>query len=137
MNEYEVSHCMPCATEFVALREKVGWGDTYLEMVEVSLKNSLFHVTVRKNSALVAMGRVIGDGAMFFYVQDVVVDPDCQGQGLGKLIMEHIERYLANTAQKGATIGLLASQGKELFYEKYGYVARNGEQLGLGMCKFV
>mgnify|MGYP000639522626 CR=1 FL=1 len=74
---------------------------------------------------------------MFFYVQDVVVDPQYQGNGLGNLLMEQIEAYLSKSAKKGATIGLLASQGKEPFYEKFGYTVRNGESFGLGMCKFV
>ena len=137
MSDYVVGFEQPNVEEFIALRRKIGWGDTQYEMANISLDNSLFHVTVRDNAQLIAMGRVIGDGAMFFYVQDVVVDPGYQGKGLGKLLMQHIESYLASVAEKGTTIGLLASQGKEAFYKRYGYVGRDGEALGLGMCKFV
>lgn len=106
-------------------------------MVQRSLENSLFHVTVRSKSQLIGMGRVIGDGVMFFYVQDVVVDPDFQNQGLGDALMQEIEQYLSLNAKAGSTIALLSAQGKELFYSRYGYIERSGFPLGKGMCKFI
>lgn len=137
MPQFNVNYSPPNVNEFVALRKSIGWGDTCHDMARDSLNNSLFHVTIRDGNELVAMGRIVGDGAMFFYVQDVVVAPGYQGHGLGKLVMEHIESYLATVVRKGATVGLLASKGKEGFYQRFGYCARNGENLGLGMCKFV
>ena len=74
---------------------------------------------------------------MFFYIQDLVVIRDYQGQGLGEVLMQNIENYLRETAQKGATIGLFAAKGKESFYSRFGYQSRTGDNLGLGMCKFV
>ena len=83
------------------------------------------------------MGRVVGDGAMYFYIQDVIVTPTHQGQGLGHQIMLNIEEYLQSAAAQGATVGLLAAKGKEPFYQRYGYVSRPNTLLGNGMCKFV
>jgi predicted N-acetyltransferase YhbS len=74
---------------------------------------------------------------MYFYLQDVVVDPSYQGQGIGDNLMHEIETYLAKTARKGATIGLLAAKGKESFYRRFGYQQRPNDTLGNGMCKFV
>ena len=83
------------------------------------------------------MGRVVGDGVMYFYIQDVVVDPDYQHQGLGAVLMEKIESYLSRSANKGAMIGLFAVQGKEAFYAKFDYLQRPSGTLGHGMCKFL
>ena len=124
----------PSASE---LRAKVGWDDTNLNMAQCSLDNSLFHVTARVSSKCIGMGRVIGDGVMFFYVQDLVVHPDFQQQGIGDALMLEIEKYLNVAAKKGSTIALLSAQGKEGFYSRYGYLERSGEPLGKGMCKFV
>jgi len=135
--EYAVTHLSPEVNEFAGLREKIGWGQTNLEMARTSLANSLFHVSIRHQEVLIAMGRVVGDGAMFFYIQDVIVDPDYQKQGLGHIIMENIETYLQQATQKGSTVGLLAARGKEAFYRRYGYLDRSGDDLGLGMCKFL
>jgi GNAT superfamily N-acetyltransferase len=83
------------------------------------------------------MGRIVGDGAMYFYIQDVIVDPSYQGTGVGSILMDHIEHYLSIAAQKGSTVGLLAAKGKEDFYIRYDYMLRPSNTLGSGMCKFV
>lgn len=137
-----IKHESPSVKNFIALRESIGWGIAD-ELAATSLKNSLFHVTIYHQDKtalteqLVAMGRVVGDGAMYFYIQDVIVSTNFQGQGLGRLVMNEIEVYLAKAARKGATIGLLAAKGKEAFYQKYDYQLRPNQFLGHGMCRFV
>lgn len=126
----------PSIDDFVSLRAKVGWQSGSLAMVDTSLKNSLFHVTVYEKDKLIGMGRVIGDSAMYFYIQDVVVDPKYQNLGIGAALMEQIENYLAGAAKQGATVGLLAAKGKEAFYQRYSYIERPNTSLGKGMCKF-
>jgi GNAT superfamily N-acetyltransferase len=135
--DVEIKNLKPTPEEFAELRAQVGWGNTDLKMAAVGLEQSLFHVTARMGSKLVGMGRVVGDGAMFFYVQDVVVVPKYQGKGIGNLLMEQIENYLSKSASEGSTIGLLSAQGKEPFYSRYGYSQRTGAPLGYGMCKFL
>ena len=127
----------PSVEDFLTLRTKVGWGDLDVNIAEKSLKNSLFHVIIRNDGQLVGMGRVVGDGAMYFYIQDVVVDPSYQKQGIGAALMAKIEDYLSNATNQGSTIGLLAAQGKEDFYSRYGYTLRPNSSLGHGMCKFI
>jgi len=134
---FNLKFSSPSIDEFVSLRAKVGWQTGSLPMVETSLNNSLFHVTVYDKAQLIGMGRVIGDGAMYFYVQDVVVDPQYQNLGIGAALMEQIEIYLAVTAKQGSTIGLLAAKGKEAFYQRYNYIERPNTSLGKGMCKFL
>lgn len=128
---------MPSAQEYIDLRVLVGWDKVDIPLATTGLKNSLFHVTVRDESELIGMARVVGDGALFFYIQDVVVHPAYQKQGIGRLLMEQVEQYLAKHALQGATIGLLSAQCKEPFYQQYGYLKRTGSPLGFGMCKFV
>lgn len=134
--QFHLTFLSPSIDEFISLRAKVSWQVGSLAMVEASLKNSLFHVTVYEKTKLIGMGRVIGDNAMYFYIQDVVVDPQYQKLGIGAAIMEQIETYLATAAKQGATIGLLAAKGKETFYQRYSYIERPNASLGKGMCKF-
>lgn len=135
--DYRIDVKQPTSTEFSELRAKVGWGITNIAMAQSSLDNSLFHVTAHVGPKLIGMGRVIGDGFMFFYIQDVVIDPYFQKLGVGNALMQEIEQYLSMTAKKGATIALLSAQGKEDFYSRYGYSERTGDPLGKGMCKFI
>ncbi|WP_085299385.1 GNAT family N-acetyltransferase [Cognaticolwellia mytili] len=137
LSKFTIKHDSPTAAAFIDLRMAIGWGGSDVAMVEASLANSLFHVTIYQENKLIAMGRVVGDGAMYFYVQDVVVGPHYQGQGIGNSLMNEIEGYLSQTAKSGATIGLLAAKGKEGFYQHFGYQQRPSDTLGNGMCKFI
>lgn len=132
-----LSHSSPLPEEFSALRKSVDWGETHPKVAIQALDNSLFHVVARQKEQLIGMGRVVGDGALFFYIQDLVVHPDFQHQGVGKALMKHIEAFIQHNAEAGATIGLFAAKGKEVFYQKFGYSLRDGIALGHGMCKFL
>ncbi|WP_228768464.1 GNAT family N-acetyltransferase [Shewanella sp. TC10] len=127
---------IPDVDAFTSLRIDAGWWLIDSALAKVSLDNSLFHVGIYNHDKLLAYGRVIGDGALFYYVQDVVVLTEYQGRGLGHFIMLAIGSFLDTAVTKGATVGLLSVKGKEPFYLRYGFKPRDGSELGLGMCKF-
>ncbi|ESP92479.1 GNAT family N-acetyltransferase [Pseudoalteromonas luteoviolacea] len=127
----------PTVEEFAAIRVLIGWSNPQLSTLANSMQASLFWVSAYRDDKLIGTGRVIGDGSMYFYIQDIIVHPEHQNIGLGSQIMGLIGAYLDENCQSGATIGLLAAQGKETFYEKFGFTSRDGTKLGLGMCKFV
>ncbi|MEI8620726.1 GNAT family N-acetyltransferase [Pseudoalteromonas sp. B129b] len=135
--KYKIEHTAPVLAAFANLRTQVKWQNPDDKTLKVSIENSLFWVTVYDTDKLIGTGRVIGDGAMYFYIQDVIVAPSYQSKGIGHLVMTHIENYLSSTSSNGATIALLSAHGKESFYTQYGYVKRDGDALGLGMCKFI
>lgn len=127
----------PTSAEYIALRCKVGWDSVELSTAQNSLDSSLFTTTIRLDGKLIGMARVVGDGFMYFYIQDVIIDPAHQGCGIGHAIMIRVEAYLATACPTGATVGLLAAKGKEPFYRRYGFIERDGTELGKGMCRFV
>ncbi|WP_370461045.1 hypothetical protein [Paraglaciecola sp. L1A13] len=65
-SDYNVFEQLPTVEEFCSLRKQAGWGDTDAYLAELSLANTLYCVCIRQSSQLLAMGRVIGDGAMYF-----------------------------------------------------------------------
>lgn len=127
----------PSADEFASLRNLISWRNPSLSLIQQSIDASLFWVSLYRNNELVGCGRIVGDGAMYFYVQDIIVHPNYQNCGLGTIIMTSINQYIEQTCQPGATVGLLAAKGKEAFYDKHSFVARDGNTLGLGMCRFI
>ncbi|ALS98242.1 GNAT family N-acetyltransferase [Lacimicrobium alkaliphilum] len=135
--QFEILNIAPEPEDFMYLRESAGWRNPDLQTVTESIANTLFWVTIWLNKNLVATARIVGDGTMYFYIQDVIVLPSHQGRGLGSLLMCKLEGYLQKQCVPGATVGLLSAFGKESFYEKFGYSIRNGETLGFGMCKFM
>jgi GNAT superfamily N-acetyltransferase len=62
------------------------------------------------------MGRVVGDGGIYFYVQDVIVVPEWQRRGIGSEIMNAIMAFVGSNASPGAFVGLMAARGAAQFY---------------------
>ncbi|MFJ7466958.1 GNAT family N-acetyltransferase [Peribacillus frigoritolerans] len=108
--------------DFKYLCSSVGWEDYMnFDVAETSIKNSIFSVTVRDSHKVIGMGRIVGDGAIYYYIQDIVVHPGYQGKGIGKEIMNALVEYLKENAPDKAFVGLFASEGKGGFYEKYDF----------------
>lgn len=123
---FSTHYNLPNINDFMSLRTKVGWQNPTRSIVEKSLAHSLFHICIEKDNALVGYGRIVGDGAMYFYLQDILVDPDFQSQSIGKHLMQEIESYLSQHTTQGATVGLLAAIGKEGFYQPIWLSTKNG-----------
>ena len=127
----------PTLEEFNGLRRDAGWGVFQdLGALEQGLRNSLYHVCARHNGWIVGMGRVVGDGSITFYIQDVIVAQEYRDQGIGREIMHYLMRFVAQNATAGAIVGLMAAKGKEGFYEKFGFIGRPNEHFGKGMFMF-
>ncbi|GIU02654.1 hypothetical protein [Shewanella sp. KT0246] len=56
----------PSVNQFNELRKDAGWGEMAVALAQFSLINSIFHIGIYSDVALLAYGRVIGDGALFF-----------------------------------------------------------------------
>jgi ribosomal protein S18 acetylase RimI-like enzyme len=127
---------LPSAENYNRLRAAVGWKVQDLAVVAAALPNSLYGVCAYAQEGLVGMARVIGDGGLVFYIQDVVVLPEYQGLGIGSRMMEAVMTYIRAHANRHSIIGLMAALGKEAFYTRYGFTVRPTEKLGSGMTLF-
>lgn len=121
--------------EYNALRETAGWHSMLPATVNGMIEGSLFFVHAKADNQVVGIARVIGDGAYNFYVQDVIVDPEYQRYGIGTGLMERVLGYIGRTCKDpgGAKVGLFSSEGKEPFYERFGFERRPMERRGAGM----
>jgi len=117
--------------EYQTLRGTTNWFKIEDKVVEKSIENDLFSVCVYDGQKLVGMGRVVGDGGIYFYIQDIIVIPSYQGKGLGIKIMNEIEAYLFENAYNNSFIGLMAADGVHEFYHKFGYVERADTRPGM------
>lgn len=116
---FKYEEVIPSAAEFCELRVAAGLSAKSLKAAQIALPNSLYAISIRKEGSLIAMGRVVGDGACNFEVVDVAVDPNYQGMGLGKRVMEYIDMYLSSVALEGSYVSMIADEPE--FYEKLGY----------------
>jgi ribosomal protein S18 acetylase RimI-like enzyme len=121
---------IPSTLEYNRLREAVGWGRMPVDVVSFSLKNSLASVCVSQGSQVLGCGRIIGDGGLAFYIQDVMVHPEHQRKGIGNSIMLALVGYLKENVPHHAHIGLMDSPGADRFLAKYRYISRPLEGQG-------
>lgn len=127
---------LPTAGEYNRLRAAVGWR-TYDEATAGRhLPASLYGVCARRGGETVGMARVVGDGGLVFYIQDVIVVPEWQRRDIGTQLMDRVMEYIRQNAFEQSYVGLMSAKGKEPFYEKYGFIARPTELLGAGMTIF-
>ena len=110
---------VPNPQEFCDMRVAAGLSPKSLKAATIALPNSLYGISIRDADKLIAMGRVVGDGACNFEVVDVAVDPQYQSLGLGRKVMEYIDGYLASVALEGSYVSMIADE--PIFYEKLGY----------------
>ena len=127
----------PSPQEFSRLRADCGWGEIDLEAAAQALRGSLFDVICVQGTELVGMGRLVGDGVLYFYLQDVVVKPGHRGRSIGRRIVAKLTEEAVRRATPGATIGLMSARGKEALYAQFGFAERPTSSLGAGMTRFV
>jgi predicted N-acetyltransferase YhbS len=134
--EYRLIERAPTVAEFFELRDAVGWGTGDQDAYEKGLENSLYSVCAVLGDEIVGTARVVGDGNICFYVQDVIVKPEYQQAGIGRALMEKVMDYVAGKACVGAVVGMMVAKGREPFYERFGFWARPNEKYGPGMMQF-
>jgi ribosomal protein S18 acetylase RimI-like enzyme len=103
------------------LRVKSGLSGKDIEAATIGLQNSVYSVMIKKEKTIVGMGRIIGDGGCFCQVVDICVLPECQGQGVGKIIMEQISNFIQTQLPKSCYVSLLADGNANHLYEKFGF----------------
>jgi GNAT superfamily N-acetyltransferase len=103
------------------LRTSIGWRILPSDKIKLGLEYSTCCVCAEDNGKLVGFGRIVGDGATVFYIQDVMVLPSYQKHKIGTQIMEHIMEYIQDNCTQGSIVGLIAISELDGFYQKFGF----------------
>ena len=131
MNDLKIRHNELTAEEFCELWASV-WGEPpSLEQTRLAMQHTLFRVSVFDGGILVAMARVIGDMGLDYYIKDVVVRPEYQHKGIGRMLIEELLRFVCDHGVKGTEIfvELCAMPDKMPFYEKLGFDANEAQRM--------
>lgn len=132
---YKIIERTPTISEYNDTRRAAGLAVKNERAAQVGLSNTLYAVCVVYENSVVGIGRVIGDGGLFFDVVDIAVVESHQKKGVGKLIMDSLMAYLDVNAGPTALICLMANKGVAPFYEKYGFKAREADMPGMFLRK--
>ena len=117
------------AEDFVRLRIEAGFVEVPVDHARKALQNGLINVSAIYNGELVGMGRLVGDGAMYWYLQEIIILPQFQRKGIGTMIVNHLIDYAKANSITGkfTIIGGVSAKGKEPFYKKMGFeIISNG-----------
>lgn len=119
------------AEEFIELWESVWDGAPTFEQVELGLKNTLFRVSVWDDDKVIGMARMNGDLGLDYYIKDVVVRPEYQGRGIGRMLINALLQFINDNGIPGTEIfvELCAMPDKIPFYEKFGFSANEAQRL--------
>lgn len=120
--------------EYVEMVASVDWKCPSERLLRKSLAHSLTVKYVVSNQ-IVGMARMITDQGYFAFLADVVVKPEYQNQGIGKLMINNLLKRLKDTLEddEEAMVQLLAAQGKSPFYEKFGFKIKDTIDAGMYM----
>lgn len=124
---------------YLMLRKAVNWKTLSSEQAQKALDNSLHVVVAYDGDKPVGMGRLVGDGAVICYVQDLIVIPEYQGKKVGSLVLNRLKELVQELQLEDSTMmfGLMCAKGREQFYEKHGFIARPKDGLGPGMIQYL
>lgn len=121
------------------LRDSVGWRHLTDNQAEKALGSALLTVCAYKDGQPVGMGRLIGDGAVVCYIQDLVVKKEVQLCGIGSMVIDELIQYAESLREPDTTmmLCLMCAKGREPFYLKHNFTARPTPDLGPGMIMYL
>lgn len=120
-SDYTLIASPPDIHDYCRLREVTGLSPRSKQSAAIGLPNTFYGVTIIHDGIAIGMGRIIGDGALFFQIVDIAVDPAHQGKGLGKIIMGALTEYLSKTLESEAYISLIADGKANELYRQFGF----------------
>lgn len=108
--------------DFNNLRKSVGWETWSEKAISMAITNTLSIILVKNEKGnTIGMGRIIGDG-MYFYLQDIVVHPEFQGQGVGDYILGYLISCVISCRADFPMISIFCPETAKEFYERKGFV---------------
>ena len=130
---YILTHDIPAPNEYCRPRVLAGLSAKSPEAAARGLPNTLFAATIVHDGQLVGMGRVIGDGGLFFEIVDIAVDPAHQKRGLGKAVVGALMDFVHRTAPATAHITLIADGEAHRLYAQFGFKPVAPESIGMAI----
>ena len=129
--QYTVRYNELTAEQFIELWESVWGNGPTLEQTTLAMEHTLFRVSVFDGNKIVAMARMIGDLGLDYYIKDVVVRPEYQHRGIGKLMIQELLTFIRQHGIRHTDIftELCAMPDKIPFYERFGFSANEAQRL--------
>ena len=100
------------------LREAVGW-NRMEEAYQSPAITSYCHIAVYEDGRLIGYIDCVSNGVTDAYIQDLMVHPDYQGQGIGTALMKQMIAYLRE--KRIFMISVVYEESLRPFYARFGF----------------
>ena len=87
--------------DYTALRAAVGWRAVVPQQTEAGMLNSALIIAAKDGDRIVGMARLVTDGGHSAIIEDVIVIPEYQRQGIGTVMVGRIMEYMKAQLQEG------------------------------------
>nr|VFK35981.1 MAG: Acetyltransferase (GNAT) domain-containing protein [Candidatus Kentron sp. LPFa] len=118
---YKIDEQVPL-DKLVDLYKSVGWSIYFnlpMEQLANIIYNSHHTIQVFSKDRLIGFARTFSDEVLYVTINDVIVHPEYQNNGIGRRIITHI-RELYQEFPRQDFIRLFSEPGSEQFYESLG-----------------
>ena len=121
----------PTVEEYQELTASVGWKVKETSLAEKLLEAPLFCAVAEdvSNHKIAGCVLLLGDGASYYYVKDLMVHRDWQNKNVGTALMEKVNEWLEENAVPGSLVGLYTGKNLAPFYRQFGFSE------WFGMCR--
>ena len=121
------------AAEYCMLWNSVWNGCPAEEQAALAIRHSVFRAGIYDGDKIVAMARMIGDLGLCYYIKDVIVLPEYQGRGIGRMLIDRLLGFIRENGIPGTEIAveLCAMPDKMPFYAKFGFAANEAQRMRL------
>ena len=128
---YRIAFRTPPVADYLRLRRDTGLSPFTERAARTGLASTFVGVTLEHEQSTVGMGRVIGDGGLFFQVVDIAVLPAHQGKGLGKAIVAALLERLEERLAAPAYVSLVADGEARHLYARFGFEPVAPKSIGM------
>ncbi|AOK92250.1 GNAT family N-acetyltransferase [Paenibacillus polymyxa] len=132
MKPFEYTSTLPRKKDFFSLYETTGWNSNGIYTPEIlyrAICNSWYVITVYENDHLVGFGRILSDGVYQTFICDLIVHPDYQNKGMGRVILTQLLEKCKSSGIRW--VQLSSAKDKRSFYKKFGFQERPADAPGM------
>ncbi len=121
MNDLRIIREPVSSEDYNSLCRSIGWGQVNPKSYATAVANSIACVHAADGERIVGFARLVGDKGMYVYVQDLLVDSQHQGRGIGTRLVHELETIVTELEGGRGRLTLIAAHDVRDFYNKMGY----------------
>ncbi len=132
MMNVHITEEFPQNQEYMDLKAAAGLPEVEISAIATALNRSVLSLLARDdNDRLIGMGRVVGDGAFYFQLVDIMVAASHLDQGVEEMIVSELLSRLEKIAPSGAEVTVITDVPGIKLYQHAGFKLLYPDRYGM------